>query len=159
MENEIEQKTFDCPCLPELKFTFPLFPGWKFGIMETTKGMKNNQCHMVLLLPQAEAIRDEMGKRLIIAVFKTDNPTPFVAGQDPMQKTTKQHIAYSLYQNNELQLHINSKETIIIHIHDFLTFSGAEGRSMGYNVPTKEHGFDYALFWKEVIESLEYTGQ
>ena len=88
--------------------------------METTKGMKNNQCHMVLLLPQAEAIRDEMGKRLIIAVFKTDNPTPFVAGQDPMQKTTKQHIAYSLYQNNELQLHINSKETIIIHIHDFL---------------------------------------
>jgi hypothetical protein len=157
MGSVIEHKDFACAGLPGLKFSFPLFPGWELEQMGRLNSSES-KCLLVLGLPEAEKI-EEMGKRLRIDIYKTESsPFPLVVEAGSVRGTTSQKIPYVLYQNNELRLQVNGTETVIILINDHLTFGGENTGSMMYVVPAEEHGFDYGLFWKEIIATLEYDG-
>lgn len=147
------QTKFECPTLPGLTFTFPVFANWKYQGTETRQP---SRCDISVQLPKnaSTGMSPDSPDYLSIIVFKTKEPSSLV-GQIKLRGINKNNIDYTLYNNNELRFKDNN-ETIIIMIVDEYTFGGTNGGSKAFVLPAKENSFDYDEFWKQVIESLKY---
>ncbi len=145
------QIKFKCSTLSGLTFIFPVFANWEYQGIETGQP---DYCSVNVRLPISAKISSHSPNVLKIFVFKTNEPSSLV-GQIKLQGTNKNNITYTLYDNNELRFKDNN-ETIIIRIVDRYTFGGVDTGSMAIDLPTKENGFDYDEFWKQVIENLKY---
>jgi hypothetical protein len=143
---------FECSALPGLIFDFPVFANWKYLNTETTQP---EYCNINIQFPISAKISPNLPNILRILVFKTNNPSSLVS-QVKLSGINKNNIVYTLYENNELRFK-NNNETITIMIIDRYTFGGVKTGSMAINLPTKENGFDYDEFWKQVIESLDFN--
>lgn len=144
---------FECPALPGLTFTFPVFANWKYQGIEIRQP---SRCDIKVQLPTSAKMKmsPDSPDVLRIIVFKTSDPSSLF-GHVKLQGTNKNNIAYTLYDNNELRFKDNN-ETIIMIILDSYTFGGVDTGTKAFILPAKENGFDYDEFWRQVIESLKY---